>query len=91
MKKIAINVISFGIIFAILIIANHITITTTRYENKVWHGTGIVTATWIKTETKLIGGQIVKEESHDVEWFEGLGSFLTSDTHSKGSTTIAFR
>ena len=91
MKKIAINVISFGIIFVMLVLANHITITTTRYENKVWHGTGTVTATWIKTETKLIGGQVINEESREVEWFEGLGSFLTSNDHSKGSMTIAFR
>lgn len=92
MKNIVINVVSAVLIVMIMAVANRMTIKKTTYEN-VWYneieGIGISHATFHKTETKLITGEIVSEEKYEVEWPERLVEFLSGDSTSD-SVTLGF-
>ena len=80
MKKIIVVASVFVLSVMLMSIANHMTVVTVRYEDRVWHGSGVTYATYIKTETRLISGELISENRiENVHWIQGLGEFLNDD------------
>ncbi len=90
MKKIIVVVSVFVLSVMLMSIANHMTVVTVRYEDKVWYGSGVTYATYIKTETRLISGELVRENRvENVHWYQGLEEFLNDD--ESVSVSLNFR
>lgn len=78
------------VMFVVLvgIVLSRTTIIITRYDDTYWQGDGTGHAIYNKTESMLIGGQIVKSETRNVSWYEGLGSFIRDN--KEGIRAIRF-
>lgn len=77
-------------IFLIYILAPHVSVVTTRYENKTYHGDGYVYADHVKIETKLIGGELISEDRYEVFYRQSFKEFL-EDKSSITSVSFNFR
>lgn len=83
------------ILVAILVVVGimftHITIKVTRYEDVHWQGNGTTHATVHKTETKLLGGEVIKDETYKVHWYEDFGTFFDSNAEGVRGIELSFR
>ena len=87
MKKVFKIVVFVMAIMVLSVLLSRTTLIITRYDDSYWQDDR-VHSTYEKTESKLIGGEILCQESYKVEYFESLDAFLRN-SHD-GIHRIAF-